>query len=391
MRRSGYALLVGASLLAFPAYASPQDELEQTQQAIAQAKTKQAELAKEKKSLESELKKLQRQLVELAAKTQKSEADVSDAEDKLRIVSEQIQAKNDALKARRKDLAGLVQAVLHLSRVPPESMVMMPGDVNQTMKAAEALKMAAKGIKQEMESIGQQMQELDELKGKMEKNREALKAQQASLAEDRKRLDAVLAERRKISQTLDQRQKQEIAHLAKLAKKAQGIQELMATVAQEEKRRAEAKAEAEAEVSSEGGISGTKGKMRSFAAARGHIRPPVSGSVTQDFGEQRSANETSKGIVIKTRSGAQVTAPYDGEVVFSGPFLRYGRLIIISHSDGFHTLLAGLSKIDVTTGQFLLEGEPIGAMGDSGSQNTLYVELRKNNQPVDPEAWMKIK
>jgi septal ring factor EnvC (AmiA/AmiB activator) len=76
-------------------------------------------------------------------------------------------------------------------------------------------------------------------------------------------------------------------------------------------------------------------------------------------------------------------------VVFTGPFLTYGQMVIIRHSDDFHTLLAGLVKIDVTVGQFLLEGEPIGAMGDSESSNRLYIELRQNNQPIDPASWIK--
>ena len=95
---------------------------------------------------------------------------------------------------------------------------------------------------------------------------------------------------------------------------------------------------------------------------------------------------------MTTRKGAQVTAPYDSEVVFTGPFLNYGQMIILRHSDDFHTLLAGLTKIDVRVGQFLLEGEPIGAMGEGDDDNkndrTLYIELRKDNQPVNPAAWI---
>ena len=63
-------------------------------------------------------------------------------------------------------------------------------------------------------------------------------------------------------------------------------------------------------------------------------------------------------------------------------------MVIIHHSDNFHTLLAGLQKIDVEVGQFLLEGEPIGAMGDDADEQELYVELRKDNQPIDPAPWM---
>ena len=99
-------------------------------------------------------------------------------------------------------------------------------------------------------------------------------------------------------------------------------------------------------------------------------------------------NETSKGITITTRAGAQVTAPYDAEVLFTGPFMEYGKVVILSHSDGFHTLLARLAKIDVSVGDLLLEGEPIGSMGDKDT-NRLYIEIRSKNHPIDPAQWIR--
>ena len=83
---------------------------------------------------------------------------------------------------------------------------------------------------------------------------------------------------------------------------------------------------------------------------------------------------------------AQVTSPFDGSVIFAGPFRGYGNLIIIDHGQGYLTLLAGLESMDVDVGQMLLAGEPVGQMPDS-KEAKLYVELRHNNHPIDPMAW----
>jgi len=375
------AILFGSSA----AHASPESDLDQTQEAMHQSQVAQAKLVEQKTALEKELKTLQKQLVDLAVKIRKSEVEVADAEDKLRVLDAQMQVKDEALKARKKELAAMVQAVLHLGTVPPEAMVMMPGDVMQIMTAAQVLKMTSASIKQDMESIGQQMAELQELKAKVEKNREVLQKQQAVLKTSRGTMEAKLSERNAMRDRLDQQERQETARLKQLAKKAAGLQDLMASLEQEEKENREARQhhpEAYAQ-------QGAKGRMRSFASARGHIRLPVAGRMVQSFGMQRNANETSKGIVIATRGRAQVIAPYDGEVVYSGIFLHYGQMVILRHGDGFHTLLSGFAKIDVTAGQFLLEGEPIGAMGENDPEK-LYIELRKNNQPVDPAEWMKV-
>jgi septal ring factor EnvC (AmiA/AmiB activator) len=100
-----------------------------------------------------------------------------------------------------------------------------------------------------------------------------------------------------------------------------------------------------------------------------------------------------KGITVQTRPNAPVVAAHDGKVIYAGPFRGYGRIIIIEHGQGFLTLLAGLGRVDVQTGQGLLAGEPVGTMknaetiGDVKSRH-LYIELRQDGAPVDPLAWL---
>ena len=64
-------------------------------------------------------------------------------------------------------------------------------------------------------------------------------------------------------------------------------------------------------------------------------------------------------------------------------------MIIVEHGEGYLSLMAGLGNIDVELGQMLLAGEPIGVMPRQENAE-LYVELRKNNQPINPAAWFKI-
>ena len=44
--------------------------------------------------------------------------------------------------------------------------------------------------------------------------------------------------------------------------------------------------------------------------------------------------------------------------------------------------------MDVELGQMLLAGEPVGQMPEDGDAK-LYMEIRKDNQPIDPLAWIK--
>ena len=82
-------------------------------------------------------------------------------------------------------------------------------------------------------------------------------------------------------------------------------------------------------------------------------------------------------------------APFDGQVVFSGPFRGYGPIVILEHGGGYHSLIAGLHRIDTTDGSWVVAGEPVGVMstGPRG-ERSLYLELRRNGQPINPLPWL---
>ena len=93
-----------------------------------------------------------------------------------------------------------------------------------------------------------------------------------------------------------------------------------------------------------------------------------------------------------------MTAPCDGWVVYAGPFRSYGQLLIINAGGGYHVVLAGMQRISVGLGQFVLTGEPVAAMGSgetqvastapSGvTQPIFYVEFRKDGISIDPTPW----
>lgn len=126
-----------------------------------------------------------------------------------------------------------------------------------------------------------------------------------------------------------------------------------------------------------------------FAAAKGRLPMPAAGQIEVRFGEPRGDGSLSQGLVLDTREGAQVITPYDGEVVYAGPFRDYGQLLIIAHGGGYHSVLAGFAKIDATVGQWVLAGEPVGVVGSGpGGKATLYVEFRYDGQPIDPMPWL---
>jgi septal ring factor EnvC (AmiA/AmiB activator) len=135
----------------------------------------------------------------------------------------------------------------------------------------------------------------------------------------------------------------------------------------------------------------------SFASAKGLFAMPVNGTKIRNFGGSDGVGGVEKGISVATRPGAQVTTPCDGWVVYSGPFRSYGQLLILNAGGGYHVLIAGMERISVNIGQFVLTGEPVATMGSTSqvasilaanaSQPVLYIEFRKDGTPIDPGPW----
>ena len=117
----------------------------------------------------------------------------------------------------------------------------------------------------------------------------------------------------------------------------------------------------------------------------------------REYGASDGAGGVEKGVSIATRAGAQVTAPADGWDLNAGPIRSYGQLWILNAGNGYHILLAGMDRISVALGQFVLTGEPVAVMGNGShiaailatgsSQPVLYIEIRKDGVPVDPGPW----
>jgi septal ring factor EnvC (AmiA/AmiB activator) len=129
--------------------------------------------------------------------------------------------------------------------------------------------------------------------------------------------------------------------------------------------------------------------LRALDAPRATMLWPAPGEVVQRFGEADRNGRPSQGLTISVAPSTLVVAPFDGQVDFVGTFRDYGLILIIRHGGGYHSLLAGFDQVDVTSGQWLLAGEPVGAVpgvDDKDASTTLYMELRRDGAPVDPQS-----
>ena len=112
---------------------------------------------------------------------------------------------------------------------------------------------------------------------------------------------------------------------------------------------------------------------------------PIVGKIAAHFGQKHAASPAGKGLVLETTSQSHVVAPFDGQVVYAGPFRTYKDILILAHGTEYHALLIGMGRVDVSLGQTVLAGEPVGRMSNE-PQPKLYLEVRRKGKPINPLA-----
>jgi septal ring factor EnvC (AmiA/AmiB activator) len=240
----------------------------------------------------------------------------------------------------------------------------------------------------EAETLAKDLAELVAVRNEIASERERAAHDLATLSEDKQRMALLVEERQKRQTEVERALTAERDRAAALAHQAETLKDLISTLEQE--------IAAAAREPRSAPDSGRLGPAIAFASTKGVLPFPVAGIRVREFGGSDSLGGLEKGDSLVTRAGAQVTAPCDGWVVYAGPFRSYGQLLILNAGGGYHVLLAGMERISVNLGQFVLAGEPVASMGGGpqaaavaigASQPVLYVEFRKDGTPIDPGPW----
>ena len=298
-----------------------------------------------------------------------------------------------------------------MDRNPPPAVLVSPDDMLGAVHAAMLLGDVLPELRIETAALAGDLADLTSTRRTIDTERQKLDDEKSSLAGEQQRLAALVAARQSSLDQAQQALDAERQHSQQLANQATDLKDLIGKMAAERTApggpNSAQKAPAPAS-ESEGGdrvaaLTPFKDPARlapaiAFADAKGKLPLPVSGSLLKSFGAPDGFGGVEKGISIATRANAAVSSPTDGWVAFSGPYRSYGQLLILNGGGGYYVVLAGLSKVNVVLGQFVLAGEPVASMGD-GSANTaaaiaigatqpiLYVEFRKDGAAIDPGPW----
>lgn len=389
----------------------PQKALADVEASISLSKEKADALKREIEDMKGDRAKQNAALIAAAERVKLAETDIAGLEDKLGdlIVQElEVRGRLDGADAT---ISNVLAALERISRNPPPALLVNPSDALGSARSAILMSAILPELQKKADAVMGDLQHLSEIKAEALAQQDKLEANLQILEEEQLRIGTLIAARKQTESLANASLAAEEEEAQALADKASSLKQLIdeltrraTAVATAADATAKANSGADAPALDQQTIklalanSSRTEPAVPFAQAKGYLELPSSGVTVVDYGAGDGFGGISRGLSIVTRAEAQVVAPADGWVLFAGNYLNYGQIVILNAGQDYTILLAGLDKVDVNLGQFVMMGEPVGSMGSQTigrtvatsagvSRPTLYIEMRKNNEPVDPTGW----
>ena len=387
------------------------------QDTLAQSEAQRKKIETEIASYQNDRAALTKALMDATQKINESEGKAAETQSRLDTLTDSEAAIRRSLDGRKGVLIEVLAALQRMGRKPPPAVLAQTEDMLLAIRTSMLLGAVLPQLRAETEALTNDLQDLVTLRKNIAEERVALAGELATRKSERQRLEALIAARQKAIGEAEGALAAERARAQALAGQATSLKELIGRMegelasarrAAEEAQKADAareklSAEAAAEAKTRFASLPLRDPARlapaiSFSDAKGLLSLPANGSVIKYYGAPSNFGGVEKGLSLATRPQAIVSSPSDGYIAFSGPWRTYGQLLIINGGGGYYVVLAGMERIDVAVGQFVLAGEPVGAMGDGtaktaatiaigATQPVLYVEFRKDGAAIDPGPW----
>ncbi len=390
-----FLLLCGVAL---PTWAEPtQDDLKRIEAQLRQERQTQKEAKRRSSELAGEIRSVQRQMVRSAQSVQEKEEVLAQLEEQLKTLQQKESELQQEIDLTDKQMVRLMTGLQTLALRPKELALLEPDTPVNALRSHLLMKQSLPIVNTKNKQLLLDLEELSRTKSEIEEKRQDVKQVAAQLSERTTQMNKLIKQKEVLQARYDESHKKAQKRIVSLASQAKDLKDLLLKLQAEKQRRLAEQRRRAAELAARQAATPKVAYTEpgypvgvpsgSFQKARGSLSYPVRGQIVETFGATTASGAHAKGVTLLAAPGAHVIAPFDGTVLFSGPFKAYGQLLIIDNGDDYLTLLAGMEQMNAVVGQEVLAGEPIGIMKSSPSK--LYIEIRKDGQAIDPQPWFR--
>jgi len=383
--------------------AIPNARLSAVQRDMALSQTQAASLQRRAQAVAAQIAYLEDASVAAAKIAQQTETALTAVQTQVRSLRQDTEAKLAAVEATHGREATLLAALQRVAIEPPEALAFAPGSPLETVRGGMLLSAVLPQLRHDTLVLDAQLADLDRLRAATQAKQAEVEERQVAVTAQQAHLAQLMARKRGLESGMRRAAAIEQRRLNALSAQASDLKDLIHRLDQERQSRLAAEAAAQRRAMAQAAaaqasdqtlptrsaISRPSDRWRIHGVVAGQtiLSWPVAGRVIKRFG-QSDGFVTAKGLTIATTPGAEVVAPFDGQILFAGPFRSYGQILIIEHPGGYDSLLAGCDHIDSVVGQRVVAGEPVARMRMGPGNPSLYFEWRHKDQPIDPSSWM---
>ncbi|MBV9555319.1 MAG: peptidoglycan DD-metalloendopeptidase family protein [Alphaproteobacteria bacterium] len=328
----------------------------------------------------AQLDTLRQQCIAAARAVQDRERAVGAVDLAVTLMREGAETKDRELARSRREQEQLLGALERLARAPPEALAFAPEGPVDRVRSGILIAAAVPALAAQARELTGQLTALGTVHKQVETSRTHVEEARAALDKSRTALAQLVAQRNALEARLLHADKPEPVKPGDAADLYELIKKAAAAAEQRDKERP-------ARLRTEKGAPADPTKPKTLVPTA-QLNWPVRGEVTHHAAEADASGKPRLGVTLAALPRAVVVAPFDGRVLFAGAFRDYGLILIISHGGDYHSVLAGLGRADVTVGQWVAAGEPVGSLADAAANAgsaSLYMELRRGGYPVNPE------
>lgn len=363
-------LFLSAASAALTAHANDYaDKAQDLREELATKKAEHAALLQKSTALNSEVSNLKKNLIKISKDLRDSEENLSTTDQNLKDLRGKKAHIVENLYKDQKAMGGFVSAVKKYSQMSTPHMLMQTNPIDAS-RTSIIMKSVMPRLQEQSTTLKEQLAEIKKIEGDITNQLSIQTEQNKKLNKQQDDLAVLLQQRKNLYRSTEAERLAQEKEVARLTKEARNLDELMAKLKAKPKKRHK---EDDEDVADD-----------DAPALPFQMMLPVHGKVYTAFGQMDDLGAPSKGITFSTRSAASVVVPLGGTVKFAGPFQRYKQILIVEHKGGYHSLIAGLARIDTVVGASLAAGEPVG-IAETSDNPRVYYELRYNGKPINPQ------
>ncbi|MDO5351057.1 MAG: peptidoglycan DD-metalloendopeptidase family protein [Lachnospiraceae bacterium] len=398
------AVLLLAVNLSFPAYGTKKD--------VEAAKSRATALEEEKKKVEQTLKNLEGQKADTASYVQQLDRNLEALSDELETLNGQITSKEEeiavtqeeleeARKTEEKQYAAMKLRIKYMYEKGDTSfidMLMEAKNFSELLNRAEYISKISEYDRQQLDAYAATKQSIADHEVQLEGEHQELLALQESTEAKHASVEQLLSVKQNELKNYETKIASAQGQINEYEKDIAAQEEKIKQIEAEIKRKEEEEAKRKAEEEKKKALAANSSNNSNSTASSGNTKfiwpCPSSRRITSGFGSRSSptegASSNHQGIDIGASTGSSIVAAADGVVSIATYSASAGNYVMISHGGGLSTVYMHCSKLNVSAGQSVKQGQVIAKVGSTGYSTGphLHFGVRSGGTYVNPTKYV---